>query len=363
MVKQKKSVSAKGTTATASERGRDKLDAVVVKMQKLMSGCEVDWAKRHHELGCEIRRVQEDPEAYGLQRGDNAVKLLAKKTGYQKDTLYNAVKVATAWGRPEFERELTQHTAKGRPIAFAIFAEVAKLEDPTARAAMLKDVREKSMSSREVRAAVAGDRVKRKGAQQAMASRLTRVVAETERELDAAKCLATSIAQLSGANGAEAARQADRAAELQHQLATVCLNNVKALHKLREALESAMPVQPKSDSQKPPILSASTPLLSGPLLEAGAMSGQRGALVCAEYVDVLVESEAVVSSSAPEFVDEGQEDTEEDEEGVDDEDDDESRDPSDISDVVDEMSLAHVERWGEEDGDSSPLSEDPLLDL
>ncbi len=328
-------------TAAPSELGNERFKGVVARVKKLRD-VESSWAERHYALGLEVKTVLEDLAAYGLKQGAKAVKILAEETGYEKDTLYNAAKVAGRWSQAEFERWLKKKTKKGNPITFAIFSEVAKLEDPKAREVMLEDVREKDMSSRQVRAAVSGERPKREAQKKPKVSPLDQVVAASEAALDAATKMAASIKSLGEEKGAGAASAADRAAELQDALAAMSMGNAKALREMRDSLQAIAP-----------ILIASNPVPVVQMLEAAGTG------------EVLAHRPAVIAAPIHEGPEEeGPEEDDDDESGEEDEEGDQEaeRDPDDVFEEMKRRHEDHRDEAGEE-GHAPQSLNDALRDF
>jgi len=122
------------------------------------------WAKRAmggakdaYPIGVQVRGIIDRAGTYG--RG--LVKLLAGEFGVTAALLYSYATVPAAWTSEAFEAATAERNAKGQPLTFSHFVELAKAE-PAAREQLFKRALLDPMSVRDLKDAVAAKRKKPK---------------------------------------------------------------------------------------------------------------------------------------------------------------------------------------------------------
>lgn len=99
-----------------------------------------------YRVAATVAEIKGDETKYGK----GSVKLLARELGYTAANLYACAKVAEVWDHSAFELHLKRVTAKGLPLTFSHFLEIASVPHAEERDALLQKAIDNDLSVREV---------------------------------------------------------------------------------------------------------------------------------------------------------------------------------------------------------------------
>lgn len=99
-----------------------------LKIRGLMATRATGDTKVAYQIGAEVFGITKETEKYG--RG--SVKLLAGELGCTAALLYSYARVAAAWNPEEFKEATKKANAKGLPLTFSHFVELAREEESKA---------------------------------------------------------------------------------------------------------------------------------------------------------------------------------------------------------------------------------------
>jgi DNA repair photolyase len=222
--------SAAGTPVNANMLG------IVDAISKLRASGEAKSAWNQYFIGELVQKVEDEPAKYGHGSDETAVQYMGKQLKCGKDTLYNAARVSRFWKRSAFGRWLQKKGKNGARLTFAHFTEALRHHDTNVRDEMLERALAENMSSRAVRRAVEATQPKTPKPESKV-NLLKKFIGSSQKALTTWQ----GIDALIGDGGVDDLTLIDKAAELQHQLSELCLENAKALHRALDGRATASP--------------------------------------------------------------------------------------------------------------------------
>jgi hypothetical protein len=115
------------------------------RIRPLMNENSVSDATAKYLIGTEVAGVMNDSEKYGKA----SVPRIARELGCTQVLLYTYAKVAETWTTEEFTTLTETKNTKGMSLTFTHFIAISKLDTKEARAALIADVLENSLTTRQ----------------------------------------------------------------------------------------------------------------------------------------------------------------------------------------------------------------------
>lgn len=222
------------------------IEALAQDIRTRLEDADKEATLNNYEVGQMVNEAVDNPATYGLAADASVVQLIAEKVGYQKDTIYNAAKVAKAWPRKDFTAWRNRKGLAGCVLQFAHFVEAVKLREPGKRDEMLEQALAEGLSTRQLRQLCK----KPKGEGGTPARRvsvprlLESIIKLGEKCRDILCQVPEALVGFDGKGVADPAGLVERAQETQHRLHEICLENAKTLAATFETLRQASVGQP-----------------------------------------------------------------------------------------------------------------------
>jgi hypothetical protein len=154
MTKSNKSASKTASNKAAPKKNAPSMNPSLatkaLELKKLLSERTTKDAKTLYRVAAVVAEIKNDEKADAKKYGKGSVKRLAAELAYTGATLYAYARVAEVWNEEAFEHHLKAVNAKGFPLSFSHFVELARELDAEKRNRLLEKAFAKSLSVRDI---------------------------------------------------------------------------------------------------------------------------------------------------------------------------------------------------------------------